>query len=199
MNKMKLYGLVACGGQSWRMGHEKGAIVYHGKEQRYHAWHMLSEICEEVFLCCMPEQVRGIDAQYNVIPDDEEFNGTGPLAALLTAFKKFPQRDFLVTGCDYPFLTKDDLLDFSKSIPPSPVAAAFYNTDGDVYEPLLGYYSSSAGNKLLKKFSEGRFSLQQFLQEENAYKYFPRDPTHIISIDTPQQAEDARKLLTAHK
>src|SRR4051812_39668666 len=134
MNKRKLYGLVVCGGQSSRMGCDKSMIEYHGMQQRYFAYRLLSNICEDVFLCCTDEQAKDIEDGYNVLKDDEQFKDQGPLTALLTAFKMYPDFDFVVTGCDYPLLTLDDLLDFKRLIPASVPAAAFYNPAENVYE-----------------------------------------------------------------
>jgi molybdopterin-guanine dinucleotide biosynthesis protein A len=195
MNEHLLYGLVVCGGQSSRMGQDKGSIKYHLLPQKYHAFQMLSQLCDQVFL---GSRYPETDTAYNTLPDDDEFKDLGPLTSLLTAIKKFPGTGFIVTGCDYPLLELNDMTAFLKSIPPHSIAAAFYNEQAAVYEPLIAYYSAEAGAKLIGQSSKGTVSLQQFLIQVNAYKYFPPDPQHILSIDTPEQMSRILKIIPAN-
>ena len=49
--KPVLNGLVLAGGQSLRMGFDKGNVNWHGKPQRYHMADMLKPYCKVVFSC----------------------------------------------------------------------------------------------------------------------------------------------------
>ena len=71
---------------------------------------------------------------------------------------------------------------------------SIYNTDADLYEPLLAYYSAPAGRLLLDSFRRIK-SLQQFLQDHHAEKYFPGDQSFIKSVDTPDEALAIRNLI----
>ncbi len=176
------YTLVLCGGQSNRMGADKSMLMYYDKPQRYHVYDMLQPICEKVFIGCNKQQVKNIEAGYEFIQDDENFGDIGPMNALLTAFTKYPQKNILLIGCDYPFLTASELELFSNYCKDEPVA--FYNQQDDVYEPVLAWYPHSCVDALKEMYNAKQFSLQQFLKKKSAAKYLPTDTKCIKSIDT---------------
>lgn len=178
-----LYGLVVCGGRSSRMYTDKSMLTYYEKPQRYHVYEMLQPICEKVFISCNNEQANFIEAGYKFLPDNAAYQNIGPMAALLTAFDQFPGKDILFIGCDYPFLTAADLQDFSASYK-NGQPAAFYNEQEDLYEPLLACYPVQAVDTLKKMHVDGQYSLQQFLKNNHAIKYYPKQVISIQSIDT---------------
>ena len=189
-----LLGLVICGGESSRMGTDKGLLNYHGKPQRYHVHDLLVPFCSQVFLSCNKNQSESILPQYQVLTDLPEFENQGPISALLTAFSLYPEHDFLVAGCDYPFLTETDFRDFLHQTEKKSIAAAFYNTQ-EKYEPLLAFYSCKSGSLLKEHFDNREYSLQHFLKKIQAEKYKPVDPKAMISVDTPEAYTAAKTLL----
>ena len=103
------FGLVVCGGKSSRKGVDKSMLQYYNKPQRYHLYDMLGPFCEKVFISCNEDQWKNIDKDYSFLADDSLYINTGPIAALLSAFNRFPDKNILLTGCNYPFLTMEDL------------------------------------------------------------------------------------------
>lgn len=186
LTKTKNYGLVVCGGLSSRMGQDKSLLVYHQKSQRYHTRDLLRNFCQETFISCNPSQELSIDKRYRTLVDLPRFSGTGPMAALLTAFTQFPHHNIFAIGCDYPFLTEKDLSAFSTACKSEPIAAAFYHEKSRLYEPLLAYYSHRSAHLLFQLFERGQHSLQSFLQQVGAAKYFPADERSMNSVDTPE-------------
>ena len=176
------YALILCGGKSSRMGADKSLLQYYAKPQRYHIYDMLLPFCEDVFISCNNKQAAGIEAGYNFIQDDDNMGDIGPIHALLTAFTKYPAKNILLIGCDYPFLTSGELQSFSGCCKDEP--AAFYNQQDDVYEPVLAWYPYSYLDVLKKMCSAKQFSLQQFLNQNKASKYLPSNTNCIKSIDT---------------
>ena len=190
------YGLILCGGQSTRMGVDKSLLAYHNIPQRYHLYEMMSGICDKTFISCNLSQLKEMDEAYQAIVDLPGYSSIGPMGALLTAFSHFPQKDFLVLGCDYPFLTKDVLLDFSGSLNEKEVAAAFYKQKERLYEPTLAWYSHQSVQGLMKMFNEKIYSLQYFLRSVGAHQYLPVDAKTTISIDTRESAMATIKMIT---
>lgn len=193
---MALYGLAVCGGKSSRMGSDKSQLNYFGIPQAEHVLHLLSPVCEKSFLSCNSRQFE-VFKNHKTINDFPEYENIGPMAALLSAFKAYPNADFLIAGCDYPFLTTEVLRDFLSSIPKDATAAAFYNPEGK-YEPLIAWYSNQAAHLLFKHFIGGNHSLQQFLKEINAEKYIPESENVMRSVDTPEAYEQVQALLNVH-
>ncbi|WP_254411623.1 molybdenum cofactor guanylyltransferase [Dyadobacter diqingensis] len=194
--KNELYGLVVCGGQSTRMGSDKSLIDYHGKPQRYYVYEMLEWICDKVFISCNRTQTEGVTKPYEILADLPAYDNIGPMAALLTAFKTFPDHDFLVVGCDYPYISNKDLKEFLKSLDSKTVASAFYQKENAIYEPLLAWYSRKSGAELVTMFNKQQYSLQHFLREHNAGKYDPPRPKNIVSVDTPEEYQTAKEQIT---
>jgi len=179
---LNTYALVLCGGQSSRMGTDKSMLQYYDKPQRYHVYDMLQPLCEKVFIACNKQQIKSIDAGYKYLQDDENFGIIGPMNALLTAFTKYPDKNILLIGCDYPFLKSGELQSFSHFCKDEPVA--FYNKADDVYEPVLAWYRYSCFNLLKDMYASKQFSLQQLLKQSGAVKYLPTDANCIKSIDS---------------
>lgn len=194
--KNELYGLVVCGGQSTRMGSDKSLIDYHGKPQRYYVYEMLEWICDKVFISCNRSQAEGVSKPYEILTDLPAYDNIGPMAALLTAFATFPDHDFLVVGCDYPYISNKDLKEFLKSLDSKTVASAFYQKENAIYEPLLAWYSRKSGAELVTMFNKQQYSLQHFLRAQNAGKYDSPRPKNIVSVDTPEQYQTAKEQIT---
>ncbi|RYD55990.1 MAG: molybdenum cofactor guanylyltransferase [Sphingobacteriales bacterium] len=191
----KLYGLVVCGGKSSRMGTDKSMLDYHGQPQRYHLCDMLSSLCERVFISCNEQQSPSIPGQYAVVTDAPEYADAGPMTAVLSAFNAHPNADFLVVGCDYPFISKQDLLELFNVSYDALNTAAFYNSTFSCYEPLLAIYRSDARERLQDNFKRSRHSLSRFLLDIDASRIIPRKSETIKSVDTYEEYAEAKDII----
>ena len=188
MNRENTFGLVSCGGKSSRMGRDKAFIHYYDQPQLLVVYRMLDNLCEKTFVSCSRNQTPQINKECNILTDDERYANLGPAASLLTAINNFPEKNFLIVGCDYPLLNKQELEKFIIDIDDKTFAAAFFNPDADKYEPLIAYYSSAAARLFLDGFPDTSISLQHFLRDHGAIKYIPSNVDVIKSIDTPEDA-----------
>jgi len=189
------YGLVVCGGFSSRMGADKGLLIYYGKPQRYHLYEMLELFCEKVFISCRAEQANSIGIGYNILTDHASYSNIGPMAALLSAFTRFPKKNILLVGCDYPFLTPTDLQEFLPACREENLAISFYNTKEDLYEPVLAWYHHSSFDLLKKMHASKQYSLQQFLRNNEGTKYYPGNQNSMESVDTREAYVTAYNLI----
>ena len=188
-------GLVVCGGNSRRMGSDKSLLEYYDKPQRYHVYDMLKPFCETVFISCNELQSNNIKDGYPFLKDDVAYNHIGPMAALLTACKQFSQKNILLIGCDYPFLTATDLQQFAANCKAENNPVAFYNEQEDMYEPLLAWYPYQLFDKMKKMHGANQFSLQHFLKDNGAGKFYPQNKNSITSIDTHEDFIKARNSI----
>jgi molybdenum cofactor guanylyltransferase len=191
----KLYGLVVCGGQSRRMGTDKSLLEYHGRPQREFIYTMLSTLCDEVFISCNAGQAKSIEKSFKTIIDIQAYSGHGPMAALLSAFDRYPGTNWLVVGCDYPFITRKALNDFIKKTGTDKIASAFYNLAENMYDPMLALYTYPALDEIKKMFAREEYSLQHFLKKVNAEKYIPSDSMQMKSVDTMEEYEKVKRSL----
>ena len=176
------------------MGTDKSTLVYYQKPQRYHVYEMLNNICNRVFISCNSLQAMDMSNAYEFLVDLPCYNNIGPMAALLTAFSHYPDENFLVVGCDYPFVSGKDLEKFLNAVDDGNTAA-FYNEKEKLYEPLLALYRNTAVEPMMKLFEKKQYSLQYFLKMNEAEKYYPADETIMKSVDTLADFELAKRSL----
>ena len=179
-----LTGLVICGGYSTRMGTDKSLLHYHGQPQRNHLYHLLEPYCEKVFISCNSDQAGTIDHNLAFITDNEQYMHTGPMAAILSAFDRHPNQALLAIGCDYPFITKENILYMVSNRDENKAAVGFYNEAVKLYEPLLCIYEKDMAEIIRNNFQQQQYALQKILQQVNAGKLYPKETRIIQSIDT---------------
>lgn len=177
---------------------DKSKIIYHGQQQRYYLYNMLSQFCNEVFISCNTEQAEFISTDYKFIVDEKAYADVGPAVALLSAVSHFPERNWIVIGCDYPFISTKILEDFISTLKEKTIAAAFYNPPKKVYEPLLGYYSAGIIPQMINILEGEDYSLQHFLKIVNANKHVT-DKEEIKNINTPDEMRAAKIILKSRE
>lgn len=177
------------------MGEDKYMLNYHGKPQCYHVYELLQPFCNTVAISCNSMQTLLIDQSYNTLEDLPAYADAGPATGLLTAFESLPENDFLVIGCDYPFLTQQEISLFLKNIPANAKAASFYDEQDQRYQPVLAWYSSTLAPALFETFQEQNASLQQFLKMVNASRYIPIDPISMLSVDEKTGHAEALRVI----
>lgn len=190
-----IYGIVVCGGRSSRMGSDKSSLVYHKVPQWQYVYQMLQGLNLDTYISVNEKQATMLPGDLPLLPDLLSCRDTGPAAALLTAGDRFPGKDLLLIGCDYPFLKFSVLEHFLQFVQEGGTAAAFYNKKENLYEPLLAYYPATAAVTLQDQVRVGNYSLQSLLRQLGARKFFPEDSNSICSVDTPGQYHAARKYL----
>ncbi len=191
----ELYGLIVCGGKSSRMGQDKCMLIYHHKQQAFHLFTMLETFCKKVYISCNKRQINFFPENIPTIIDLDVYLNIGPMAALLSAFSFYPNANFIMLGCDYPFLKTGDIKQLIDSIDKKDSAVSFYNSETEFYEPLLSYYSSACYPLLKESFNQKNNSLQKFLTEIKTKKIIPTSLKSIISVDTPENYFSALKKL----
>lgn len=195
----KIFGLIVCGGKSSRMGVDKSTLDYHGRPQRYYLYDLLVNLCDDVFISCNKEQAKQIPSEYNTIPDATEYKEIGPMAALLSAFKKYPDATFLVVGCDYPFINRHHLKKLVNVKLEDVPAIAFYDKWNDHYEPLIAVYQSNILDRLKNHFKQKDYSLQAVLKEVNAYRINASSPDILRSVNTEEEYEEVAAIFKNYR
>ncbi|WP_133644225.1 NTP transferase domain-containing protein [Zeaxanthinibacter enoshimensis] len=140
--KPPLYGLVLCGGQSSRMGQDKGLISYHGIPQREFLYKLLSDRCERTFMSIRSEQLQSLGSRFNTITDKNQYRG--PYNGLLSAHIQFPEAAWLVLACDLPLMDEEGIRALIDSRKPDQVATAFTSSGSELPEPLAAIWEPAA-------------------------------------------------------
>lgn len=190
-----LYGLVLAGGKSVRMGHDKGLIQWHGKEQRYYMADMLQGLCSDVFISCRQEQQQDIATEYKTLTDT--FEGAGPLIAILSALKEKPDSAWLVVACDLPLLDTVTLQYLIQNRDATCIATTFESPFDHLPEPLITIWEPSSFEVLLNHTSEGfKCPRKALIRNSGRVKIMiATNPNALKNANTPDDAAEVKELI----
>ena len=187
-------GLVLVGGKSLRMGIDKSTMLWHGIEQRYYVANMLSAFCDEVFISCRTEQATQI-TNYPTIPDT--YKGLGPYGAILSAFKSYPDKTWLVVACDLPLLDTETLQQLISNRDAGKIATTFESPYDGLPEPLITIWEPQSHEILLSYIPEGykcpRKALRNNIDDVKIIKAL--NPDALMNTNTQEDAEKVKQIL----
>lgn len=191
--KPVLNGLVLAGGQSLRMGFDKGNVNWHGKPQRYHMADMLKPYCNEVFISCRPGQQTEIDDQYPSLEDT--FTGLGPFGAILSAFRERPDSAWLVIACDLPLMDEGTLRNLVAWRNSSSVATAYHSPVTDFPEPLIAIWEPKSYPVLLSFLAQGYSCPRKVLINTDIALLNAPKPEALTNVNTPEELERIKRVI----
>lgn len=164
-------GLVLCGGQSSRMGLDKGLILKSNMAWVEIAFRKLNEVVNKSYISInisQSEQYKRIISKNEIILDSSNLNLKGPLLGILSAHLQFPEKNIIVLACDMLEIEIDTIKRLLGCFTnQSAICFSFHNQA----EPLLGIYSSHALKQIYKLYNEGsllKFSMIYVLGLVNA-------------------------------
>jgi molybdenum cofactor guanylyltransferase len=193
----KINGLVLAGGKSTRMGFDKTAINWHGKEQKYFLYDLLKGLCAENYISCTTDQLSGIEIGYDTLQDT--FTGLGPFGAILSAFRQDPNAAWLVLASDMP-LADADLLQFLVSNRKAAACATTFLSPYDgLPEPLITIWEPKSYPLLLAALAAGVRCPRKVLLKNNTHMLAAPDPSRLANVNTPQDAEQISGIINKNK
>jgi molybdopterin-guanine dinucleotide biosynthesis protein A len=193
-NAAPLHGLVLAGGQSVRMGCDKGLLQYRGEPQVQRAWRMLEEACGSAYVSVRAAQVPL--SPYSELPliVDDQRESLGPAAGLLAAWARQPSVAWLVLATDLPFVDAALLTKLVGCRAPERLATAFRHGDG-VPEPLCAIWEPGARRALIEAMRVGDRSLRRLLVVPAVALLDVEDPLRLTSVDSAAEYEVAQRQL----
>lgn len=186
-----LYGLVLAGGESKRMGQDKGALEYHGKPQREYAADLLNQFCEQTFISTRPGQA--VESAYPLLED--KFLDLGPYGAILSAFRQYPNAAWLVVACDLPLLDEAALQQLLSHRNRSKMATAFHNPETDFPEPLITIWEPRAYPALLQFLAQGYSCPRKVLINSDIQLVEAQNPEALRNVNEPKELDVVLNLL----
>lgn len=174
-----LNGLVLAGGQSRRMGSDKGLIVYHERPQREHLFAMLQSVCNEVHTSCRSDQ--HVLPTFNPLPDAASIQG--PLNGILSAFAQWPDKAWLAVAVDLPNLTVGLLRELVVQRMSEKPATCFFDAAAQAPEPLLTIWEPAAYPLLIAGVEMGNISPRSFLLSHDVHVVHGMDPAFFHNVN----------------
>ncbi len=139
-----MLGVILCGGQSSRMGSDKGLLMLNDKTWTQKAFDTLSNFQIPIVISVNKNQYHDYSSIFPVdtlIPDDPSLQLHGPLCGLLSVHLKYPEEDLLLLACDMPLIDAELIQQLHTKYSTETAAAFIYTTDGEP-EPMPGIYRS---------------------------------------------------------
>lgn len=183
----KLLGVIMCGGESRRMGTDKGLIALDDTTWVQHAANKLKELRIPVVVSVNSSQQESygeLFAADDLVIDASETRG--PLNGILSVHDKYPDADLLLLACDMINMTRATLLELIDAYQLNSGYGFYVYHNGDFFEPLCGIYTSEALRKLTQWVKEEQLinkSLQNILAQGET-KILPiNDPDSFVNVN----------------
>ncbi|MBM9499918.1 molybdenum cofactor guanylyltransferase [Leptospira sp. 201903071] len=159
MTARKPKGLVLCGGNSSRMGSDKGLLSTEGKLWVHERILTLSPFTDGCLISIRAEQRT---AYSKVILNGEFtedlYENIGPMSGILSAHARFPAENFLVLACDMPSPDSWIFSEILKVYTTNPGKRSyFWKLDGMI-EPFPAIYTSELLNEVARKLNDSDFN-----------------------------------------
>jgi len=162
-------GVVLCGGNSTRMGSDKGLLKEEDETWAELAARKLAALGLPVVVSVNPRQAPMYEAIFGkekLVVDEESISIDGPLLGILSVHRQLPEEDLVVLACDMKEVTTDLLLELCNKAKSGKQQAAVFSTAGKL-QPLCGIYTSRGLSQIDRLWQEGklpRFSMMAVLE-----------------------------------
>ncbi len=178
-------GIVLCGGQSSRMGKDKGLMEAQGANWAQVAFDKLSALNIPVKISVNKNQYAIYEKIFSgerLIEDNDSLKIKGPLSGVLSCYLALPGEDLFVLACDM-LLMQVSLMQqlYILYKEPSP-HTAFLFTNNNEPEPLCGIYKSA-----------GLLSIMSLLQSGRLTKHSMKFSLEHLQVKTIDAGEEQKK------
>ena len=194
-NIAPLKGLILAGGESRRMGFDKGLMNYHGLPQREYLYHLLEPFTEENYISCRAGQIE--DSEIPLIED--QFSDLGPFGAILTAFNQKPYTAWLVVACDFPLLDRSAIEQLINGREGNGIATSFLDPHTLMPEPWITILEPKIFPILEDYHTRRKSSLRGVLVDYNTTVIRPTNPDILLNANTLDEADRLKEMLNGKR
>ncbi len=193
-----MIGLVLCGGQSIRMGTDKGLMINTKKVTwAQQSFSLLSKLEIPVVISVNKTQLshyKRIFPLQELILDQTDLKLKGPLLGLLSVHKKYPKKDLFVLACDMGGMQLPVMQQLLKRYREDKNRNAYVYATDKISEPLCAIYTAEGLNELytlLQNNELHKHSLQYCINLLNADRSpIPDDwRGYFSNFNTPQDLQ----------
>jgi molybdenum cofactor guanylyltransferase len=146
-----MLGIILCGGQSSRMGSDKGLLVHEAKTWAQTAFDKLSSLNIPIKFSVndmQQSEYAKVFASEKLIADDTSLLIKGPLLGVLSAHLQNPDDDLFLLACDLPLMEPNLIKELFALHQQSNKYEAYIFTNNKEPEPLCGIYTAKALKKI---------------------------------------------------
>jgi molybdopterin-guanine dinucleotide biosynthesis protein A len=187
-NKSNLLGVVLCGGESKRMGTDKGLLQLNGKTWSEYIADKLKDQDLPVVISINEQQLEGYNKVFKkdeLIVDQLPMHG--PLNGLLTVHQQNAQKDILLMACDLIDMDRTTLRELINCYKKNKADCFVYEVN-NFFEPLCAIYTSAGLQKLSDRLRSGslvNYSFQHILNNSNTFRLHTSFQTAFTNYNMP--------------
>lgn len=171
-----MVAVVLCGGNSSRMGSDKGLLSNEAgpwakaAEQKLRALGLPVKISIN---SSQQDEYSAIFPQSDIIIDNDQLQIGGPLKGLMSSHLLFPADDIFLLACDMPQMHISVLEQLHHVYNTETQHDAYVFTNDGASEPLCGIYKKSGLSKINSLYNQGRLEKHslKFLLDQVDTKY----------------------------
>jgi molybdenum cofactor guanylyltransferase len=152
-------GIILCGGQSLRMGTDKGLISDESKTWAQNAYAKIASLHFPVSVSVnslQKEAYAAIFSETDLITDNPLLPLKGPLLGVLSSHTQFPAEDLMVLACDMPLMEASIVKELYSIYKDNRSFDAYIFTNDGEPEPLFAIYSANALSAILSMLQTGK-------------------------------------------
>ena len=170
-----MIGAVLCGGNSTRMGIDKGLLKVDDLFWAQISINNLTKNSIAVILSANEDQFDTYSLYFPDLPiltDKKVDTLKGPVLALLSIHERYPTEDLFILACDMPLMKVEIIKELIIKHTINPRYEAYFYTNDEKPEPLCGIYTAVGLAKILALYQNqqlNRFSMKYILSLLNTY------------------------------
>lgn len=156
-----MLGVILCGGQSSRMGSDKGLLKLEAKTWAQTAIDKISALHIPVKISVNSRQYAqyaSVFAATDLVPDKSSLSLSGPLLGVLSTHTTYRNEDLFVLACDMPLMDAALLQQLHEAYGERTEAEAYVFTNDGEAEPLCGIYKASGLARILDLLLNGQLA-----------------------------------------
>jgi len=192
--QLNMIGIVLCGGESSRMGADKGLLEKNDLNWAQIAFAKLSSFQIPVYISVNTNQLESYQEYFKLsqlIVDDKSIIVRGPMLGLMSVHQRFPNEDLFVLACDMIDMNETIIQDLIDCYKKESFDAYVYEINGRA-QPLCSIFSSKGLSRLKELYGEGKlekFSMMSALDCLDT-KYLIIHESNIQSFNNINSPED---------
>lgn len=190
-NPPEIYGLVLTGGKSSRMGQDKAFLDFNGKQQYQYTYDLMSQFFSKVFISCKEEQKDLYNAEIEKIYDI--YNDVGPMAGILSAMNKYPDKAWFVMACDLPSVNENAINNLLEQRNYMKYATAYISSSDKLPEPLCTIYEPKSKIRMMQLLGLGYSCPRKFLINSEINLIEQKDKRYLTNINNYDEYQEYLK------
>ena len=171
--------IVLCGGQSRRMGQDKGSMIIQDKPMIKHVLSTLNNQINEVVIVLNDKDridryskfINPYDYDYKLTFVEDKIKNKGPLPGIMTGLEQISSNYALILPCDSPYVTKNYIKAIFEEIEEDYQAIVPYHDDENklkTSEPLHSIYNKNIISTIEDLLGEDTLHIKGLIEKVNA-------------------------------